>query len=99
MSQLSDVFEQVKQDILSDNEIYICISLDDQLEEGSPKNIVEKAKRIIKDRLGDSYSYEAWVSTHHPNLYHKHRRCSKSWDAMRKQGRINWLDSLIEEFK
>lgn len=99
MSELSDIFWKVKQELIADHDNYICLSLDDQLEKGSPKNIVEKAKRIIQDRLGGSYSYETWVNIHHPSLYYKHNRYSKPWAAMRKQGRINWLDSLIEEFK
>jgi len=96
MSQLSDVFEQVKQDIINGRDIYICIILDKYKLREEHNFLIDKAKNIIEERLDGAYSYESWVKAHHPEVY---ERWSPEWLALRKQSRINWLDSLIEEFK
>ena len=75
------------------SEEYICHALDILYREAIHDEI-RFIKDTIRNRLGDVYSYEAWAIENCPEF----DVTNKKHIAMVKQGRLNWVDSLIEEF-
>ena len=69
---------------------FICIALSD-----TPTD--EACKDLVMDRLDDAFTYQGWLSRHHPKILDatpKNQRHEKA-----REGRIAWLKDLIKEFE
>lgn len=85
--EIAEAFKIARERIADDSYHYICLALKYKSRAG------KVAVKVIEERLGDNCcSYEGWMYRHHPELSLKMQ--PKDF----KEGRLQWLDSLIEEF-
>lgn len=85
--QIAEAFKIAKKRIAGGQNDFICIALGD-----ISTDAALAAEQVVSERLGNTFTYFDWVSIFHPEVY------SKMQPDDFKQGRLQWLDSLIEEF-
>ena len=91
--ELVNAFKAARERIAAGVDDYICYALGDVEDWGEvPRITCGRAQDLIMDRLDLCLSYESWVHENHcmtyPAMSHKEFR----------EGRLQWLDSLIKEF-
>lgn len=72
------------------------IDSDDSYEVRTTQEI--RLKQLINERLGDELSYESWIIVHHSHLIIEPMD-SEIMCIQFQRGRLDWLNSLIKEFK
>lgn len=85
--KISEVFREARKIIKSKRQIFICLAIEDI---DAPLSDLNKAKKIINDRLAGHRTYSRWLYVHHPKFW--------NFPSFRP-GRIQWLDSLTAEFE
>lgn len=99
--QVAKAFKLVRDSLIkrkSWNWNWICFELEDLYDIGLiTKKTLDAAKNIIESRLENNSSYQSWVREKHPDVY---KSALDSWQFLdlMHYGRIQWLESLIEEF-
>lgn len=97
---LSELFLDVAHRLNERKCNYICYGLYDighaNVDDEVLNELVDKATKIISERLEGHLYLTGWMMANHPNLYYQDP--GKREDMMR-QTRINWCLSLAEEFK
>ena len=89
-AQVAQAFLQALEKIEDGKTTFICTAL---CTIDSPTHVRNRARAIIRGRLGEGVSsYSVWVRINHPNVF------VKMGIEDYRQGRIQWLKSLIEEF-
>ena len=58
----------------------------------------DAARDVIEQRLGGSATYGAWLEKNHPKLWHRMRLTPWLFAKVLFEGRVLWLESLVEEF-
>ena len=101
MSAISDCFAAAKAFIVVPTRVrkykhvrqkYICHAIDAT---DSAQDIKRKCKTTVSIRLGATVALEGWLRVH----YGLCRDATFKLHPDIQQTRVNWLDSLIEEFK
>lgn len=101
MSKISNCFEQAKAFIVVPEELgffrygrekYICCAI---VATRCSDAVKARCRGIIESQLGNEESLESWLRMHHGSAYYT----PYILDPKIQQTRINWLNSLIKEFK
>lgn len=92
MSDISKCFEAAREFIEERKCSFICVALRAQT---LPRH--EEAIQIVSSRLEGFSTYIGWVLCKHPEVYDE--TPPEQRDHAARQGRLAWLESLIEEFK
>jgi hypothetical protein len=92
--KLSKIFQMAARRIKSGKNSMICIAIEECRLSGKDK---DRACAIIADRLDGHASYVSWVLDRHPNLFIGTTIFEQ--DAIARDGRIRWCESLAAEFE
>lgn len=82
---IAEEFVKAKQRMKRTNRMYICHCL-------SLNPTGGEAAEVIMKRLDGHFTYVSWLEDKYPAL------CANMSEQDFREGRLQWLDSLIEEF-
>lgn len=90
-AELAHAFRMAKSILEARDEPFICFALQAAYMGGQiSRPVMDKAKKVISDRLDAHGTYSDWMRTHHPVFLRSHIDFTV--------GRIQWCDALIKEF-
>jgi hypothetical protein len=94
--QIADAFAEVRRRFQTQNEEFICNTLDD-LRRSRCYPGSTAASRVVKDRLGGEFTLNNWVRKN-VTRREEHDCRTRCYSPIMRKYRLRWLDALIKEF-